>query len=101
MELGKHVYVQKPLCWSVEEARKLSRRAEDTKVATQMGNQGHSSDDGRTAVEYLWSGASGHVREVHMRTNRPLCFCPQDLPAPAPLQAAPEPLKWIGRDVNA
>src|SRR6266566_4387819 len=57
MELGKPVYVQKPLCWSVEEARKLSRRAKETKVATQMGNQGHSSDDGRTAVEYLWSGA--------------------------------------------
>ncbi|PYU52906.1 MAG: hypothetical protein DMG56_29475, partial [Acidobacteria bacterium] len=24
MDLGKHVYVQKPLCWSIEEARKLS-----------------------------------------------------------------------------
>src|ERR1700674_2948245 len=36
MDLGKHVYVQKPLCWSVEEARKLSRRAKETKVATQM-----------------------------------------------------------------
>src|SRR5438552_9074657 len=45
MDLGKHVYVQKPLCWSVEEARKLSRRAKETRVATQMGNQGHSSDD--------------------------------------------------------
>src|SRR5229473_1234949 len=69
MELGKHVYVQKPLCWSVEEARKLSRRAKETKVATQMGNQGHSSDDGRTAVEYIWSGAIGDVREVHIWTN--------------------------------
>src|SRR5260370_14736136 len=57
MDLGKHVYVQKPLCWSIEEARKLSRRAKETKVATQMGNQGHSSDDGRTAVEYIWAGA--------------------------------------------
>src|SRR6266581_2745103 len=56
MDLRKHVYVQKPLCWSIEEARKLSRRAKETKVATQMGNQGHSSDDGRTAVEYVWSG---------------------------------------------
>src|SRR6266852_2873908 len=27
MDLGKHVYVQKPLSWSVEEARRLSRRA--------------------------------------------------------------------------
>ncbi len=101
MELGKHVYVQKPLCWSVEEARKLSRRAKETKVATQMGNQGHSSDDGRTAVEYLWSGAIGDVREVHIWTNRPLGFWPQGVPRPEPLKAAPEPLKWSGRDVNA
>src|SRR5260370_39465930 len=42
MELGKHVYVQKPLTWSVDEARRLARRAKETKVATQMGNQGHS-----------------------------------------------------------
>src|SRR5256714_1905688 len=61
MELGKHVYVQKPLCWSVEEARKLSRRAKETKVVTQMGNQGHSSDEGRTAVEYVWAGAIGDM----------------------------------------
>src|SRR5438034_832309 len=61
MELGKHVYVQKPLCWSVEEARKLSRRAKETKVVTQMGNQGHSSDEGRTAVEYVWAGPIGDI----------------------------------------
>src|SRR6267142_85405 len=101
MDLGKHVYVQKPLCWSVEEARKLSRRAKETKVATQMGNQGHSSDDGRTAVEYMWSGAIGDVREVHIWTNRPLGFWPQGVPRPEPLKTGPEPLKWSGRDVNA
>ena len=48
LDLGKHVYVQKPLCWSVDEARKLSRKARQTpKAVTQMGNQGHSWDDGR------------------------------------------------------
>ena len=101
MELGKHVYVQKPLCWSVEEARKLSRRAKETKVATQMGNQGHSSNDGRTAVEYVWAGAIGDVREVHIWTNRPLGFWPQGVPRPELLKAGPEPLRWSGRDVNA
>ena len=100
MDLGKHVYVQKPLCWSVEEARKLSRRAKETKVATQMGNQGHSSDDGRTAVEYIWAGAIGEVREAHIWTNRPLGFWPQGVPRPAPLAPGPEPLKWSARDVN-
>lgn len=100
MELGKHVYVQKPLCWSVEEARKLSRRAKESKLATQMGNQGHSSNDGRTAVEYIWSGAIGDVREAHIWTNRPLGFWPQGVPRPEPLKAGPEPLRWSGRDVN-
>jgi predicted dehydrogenase len=100
MDLGKHVYVQKPLCWSVEEARKLSRRAQETKVVTQMGNQGHSSDDGRKAVEYIWAGAIGDVREVHIWTNRPLGYWPQGVPRPEPLKLGPEPLKWSGRDVN-
>src|SRR3954467_3297454 len=57
MDLGKHVYVQKPLCWSVEEARVLARKAKDRKVVTQMGNQGHSTDDARTGYEYITSGA--------------------------------------------
>jgi predicted dehydrogenase len=101
MDLGKHVYVQKPLCWSVEEARKLSRRAKESKVATQMGNQGHSSDDARTAVEYVWSGAIGDVREVHVWTNRPLGYWPQGVPRPEPLKADADSLRWNGRGVNS
>src|SRR5712672_3824314 len=101
MELGKHVYVQKPLTWSVDEARRLARRARETKVATQMGNQGHSSDDGRTAVEYVRAGAIGDVREVHIWTNRPLGFWPQGVPRPEPLKPQPEPLKWNGTGVTA
>src|SRR5256884_617298 len=101
LDLGKHVYVQKPLCWSVDEARKLSRRAKECKVATQMGNQGHSSDDGRTAVEYVWSGAIGEVREVHIWTNRPLGFWPQGVPRPEPLKVPADQLRWNGNGVNA
>src|SRR5438477_9909855 len=101
MDLGKHVYVQKPLCWSVEEARKLSARAKETKVATQMGNQGHSSDEGRTAVEYVWAGAIGDVREVHIWTNRPLGYWPQGVPRPEPLKPSMQPLRWNGPGVNA
>ena len=86
MDLGKHVYVQKPLTWSVDEARQLSKRAKETKVATQMGNQGHSLDDARTAVEYVQAGAIGDVREVHIWTNRPLGYWPQGVPRPEPLK---------------
>jgi predicted dehydrogenase len=100
MDLGKHVYVQKPLTWCVDEARRMSKRARETKVATQMGNQGHSLDDGRLAVEYVQAGAIGEVREVHIWTNRPYGFWPQGVPRPEVKQDANETLGWSGRDVQ-
>jgi len=80
MEEGKHVYVQKPLTWSVHEARVLDRVARETGVVTQMGNQGHSSDDARLINEWVQAGVIGAVREVHVWTNRPVW--PQGLPKP-------------------
>ena len=56
MQLGKHVYVEKPLTKTVWEARLLARAAEKYRVATQMGNQGYSHDATRVAAEILWSG---------------------------------------------
>ena len=83
MQLGKHVYVQKPLCWSVHEARHLARLAASTKVVTQMGNQGHSMDDARRGQDYLAANVIGEIREVHVWTNRPLGYWPQGVPRPA------------------
>jgi predicted dehydrogenase len=99
MDMGKHVYVQKPLCWSVEEARYLAKKARERKVVTQMGNQGHSLDDARTGVEYVQSGAIGEISEVHVWTNRPLGYWPQGVPRPAPLDPS-RPVRWSGRDVD-
>ena len=100
MELGKHVYVQKPLTWCVEESRQLSRLAKEKKVATQMGNQGHSLDDARSAVEYIWAGAIGEVREVHIWTNRPLGYWPQGVPRPAASSEPVDTLRWNMRGVE-
>src|SRR5207245_4170716 len=61
MDAGKHVYVQKPLTWSVDEARRLAKKAKETKVATQMGNQGHSLDDTRKILESISGGAVGDL----------------------------------------
>src|SRR5712675_1071334 len=101
MELGKHVYVQKPLTWSVDEARRLARRAKETKVATQMGNQGHSTDDARKAVEYISAGAIGDVREIHIWTNRPLGFWPQGVPRPGKPSQPVDEMNWNGPGVEA
>src|SRR5262245_39802218 len=102
MDRGKHVYVQKPLCWSVEEARALAKKAKDRKVVTQMGNQGHSRDEARLGYEIITSGAIGEIREVHVWTNRPLGYWPQGVPRPRPLPENPQqPLRWNGRGVEA
>jgi predicted dehydrogenase len=101
MDLGKHVYVQKPLTWSISEARQLARKAKSTRVATQMGNQGHSWDDARTAVEYVLAGAIGDVREVHVWTNRPLGYWPQGIPRPEPRTPPPGGFRWNGPGLEA
>lgn len=62
---GKHVYCEKPLAHSVAEVRAMRKAALDKKVITQVGNQGHSSDDIRRFVEMVQSGAIGKVSEVH------------------------------------
>lgn len=80
MEAGKHVYVQKPLTWSVYEARVLRDVAQRTSVVTQMGNQGHSSDEARRINEIVQAGVLGDVHEVYVWTNRPIW--PQGVPRP-------------------
>ena len=82
MALGKHIYVQKPMCWSVAEARHLGKQAAEKKVVALMGNQNHSRDNVRRAIELVQSGAIGDVREVHVWTNRPRGVLAPGDPAP-------------------
>lgn len=65
MEMGKHVYVQKPLTHDIWQARTLQRASHRFKVITQMGNQGHATEGIRLAKEWYEAGALGEVREVH------------------------------------
>lgn len=97
MQLGKHVYVQKPLAHTVWECRELLKVARETKVATQMGNQGYSNEGTRQCAEMIWSGQIGNVTEVHAWTNRPAW--PQgaiDPPAPSPTPASVNWDLWLG-----
>jgi predicted dehydrogenase len=70
IQLGKHVFVEKPMTWCVYEARKLTETARKMKVATQMGNQGHSGEGYRRLCEYIWAGAIGNVIETHSLMSR-------------------------------
>jgi predicted dehydrogenase len=88
MRAGKHVYCEKPLTHNIWEARLVAKVAKETGVATQMGNQGHSSDGIRQTCEWIWAGAIGPVREVHAwvsarRWNPTLSGRPKEEP-PAP-----------------
>ena len=93
MRAKKHVYCEKPLTHNVWEARYVARVAKETGVATQMGNQGHSTDAIRETVELIWDGAIGTIRQVHAwvaahRWNPLLPGRPIDTP---PIPAG---LKW-------
>ncbi len=92
MQFGKHVYVQKPLTHTVWEARQLTEAARKYKVATQMGNEGHSQENVRKVTELLWNGIIGKVKEVYATTNRPIW--PQGLERPIEQKAIPGHLDW-------
>lgn len=94
MQLGKHVYTQKPLTHTPWEARELAKAAKRYRVATQMGNQGHAGEGWRLVYEWIRSGALGHVVEVHTWTNRPGGWWPQGVPRPEGEDAVPGNLNW-------
>ncbi len=92
MELGKHVYVQKPLTHDIYEARQLTEAAHKYKVVTQMGNQGASGDGVRKMQEWYQAGLIGDVMEVYVWTNRPIW--PQGIGWPQQKAEIPTELKW-------
>ena len=92
IKMGKHVYVQKPMTHSVYEARMLAEAARTYKVATQMGNQGQSSEGIRVLAEMVWAGGIGKVREAHIWTNRPIW--PQGIDRPKGSDPVPSTLDW-------
>ena len=92
MNMGKHIYCQKPLTQTVWEAREMRRLAAEKKLATQMGNQGSAESGLRRAVEVIQAGVIGAPRELHVWSNRPVW--PQGLDRPAGEDKAPEYLDW-------
>ncbi len=92
MQLGKHVYVQKPMTHDIYETRMLTKAARKYKVVTQMGNQGASGDGVRQLVDWYKAGAIGDVTEVWCFTNRPVW--PQGIGWPDKKAEVPKGLDW-------
>ena len=92
MQLGKHVYVEKPMAHNLYEVRRLMEAAAAGNLVTQMGNQGHSMRGCYQVKQFIADGAIGEVREVHCWTNRP--SWPQGQTRPADTPPVPETLDW-------
>ena len=70
LQLGKHVYCEKPLAYNIDETRRLTEAAKQAGVATQMGTQIHASKNYHRVVELIQSNAIGDVTEVHVWVSR-------------------------------
>jgi len=92
IDRGKHVYCEKPLTYSVYEARTLAGAAREAGVATQMGIQGHADESIRLMCEWIWDGAIGPVHEVHAWTPHPVW--PQGIDRPVETPPVPDTLDW-------
>ncbi len=98
MKRKKHVYCEKPLTHTIAESRRMAEVAKETKVATQLGNQHRAEEGWRALCEYVWAGAIGGVREVHVWTDRPGIptrpWWPQGGSRPAGEDPVPGGLHW-------
>jgi len=94
MQLGKHVYCEKPLTWCIEEARDMATAAKRNKVATQMGTQGMAMGAARAGIEVLRDGAIGTAREMHVWTDRAQGWWPQGVDRPEEKPPTPSELDW-------
>jgi len=95
MELGKHVFCEKPLAHTVWEVRTMKKAARHYKVVSQMGNQGHATEGIRYVKEWYDAGVLGQVTEVtawldEINFNgrffrKPATFPPAGMPVPGTL----------------
>jgi len=92
MRMGKHCFTQKPLTWSIEEARVMRTLAAEKKLVTQMGNQGTADSGFRSGVELLRSGVIGPLKEILVWTNRPIW--PQGMHRPKDTPGIPNHVHW-------
>lgn len=61
MDRGKDVYLEKPMCHTIEEAKKLSDTVKETKRVLQVGSQTTSGDQWSKAKKAIADGMLGQV----------------------------------------
>jgi predicted dehydrogenase len=96
IEMGKHVYCQKPMCHDVAEVRLLTEASVKYKVKTQLGTQHASSENDRRALQLIKEGAIGKIKHVYLCSNRPGAVENYRPIGPRPVEGeeAPSSLNW-------
>ena len=94
LKRGKHVYCEKPLTYSVYEARQVTEAARRAKVATQLGNQGQATEEARLVREFIVDGAIGPVREVQVWSPARFWAWPTWEGRPPETPPVPDGLDW-------
>lgn len=93
MQLGKHVFCQKPLTHTLHEARQMTLAARKAGVVTQMGNQIQSYAEYRTAVAIVQAGLIGKVKAVHSWQGG-IPRWPRALDRPTNVDPVPAGVEW-------
>ena len=91
MELGKHVYCEKPLTHGIAEAYEMNAISKEKGLSTQMGTQLHSSQAYRTLTHYLQDGVIGKVSRIYGWSNKNWGY---DGAMPTGPDPVPEELNW-------
>ncbi len=94
LKMGKHVYCEKPLTYTVAEARTVTEAARKAGVATQLGNQGQASEEARLTCEMIWGGAVGPVHEVNVWSPARFWSYPTWAGRPKETPPVPDGLDW-------
>ncbi|HSG68177.1 MAG TPA: Gfo/Idh/MocA family oxidoreductase [Bacteroidales bacterium] len=67
---GKHVYVEKPMTWTVEETYEVRKAVKDNGIVFQLGHQGRQTESYFKAKEAIEKGLLGKITLIEVTTNR-------------------------------
>ena len=94
MQRGMHVYCQKPLTRTVQEARIMAKRAKASGVVTQMGIQNHSQAPLNMAKALFDQEKTGPIHSGYVWTDRPAGWWAQNVQRPEGEDTSPPTLNW-------
>lgn len=69
-DAGKHIYCEKPMTWSIDQAKQVVKKIQETKVKMQVGVQGMSDDSYETAQKLIKAGKIGRPIQAQIDYSR-------------------------------